>query len=74
MNLDDMKKDWQRRSGELAGERFDELAQQIVARSAKFEATITKRDWIEAGAAVIVLIWFGLFLQFESVQSTRSQQ
>ena len=67
MNLDDMKKDWQRRSDELAGERFDRLAQQIMARSTKFEATITRRDWIEAGAAAVVLIWFGLFLRFESV-------
>ena len=62
MNLDDLKQPWQERNDKLAGQHFDELAADVKSRSARFEASIRRRDWIEAAAAVFVLCGLGLFL------------
>ncbi len=67
MNLDDFKSDWKQRHNELAQDRFDELASEVVARTAKLEAAILRRDLLETLAAVVVVMFFGVFLWFDSV-------
>ena len=62
MNLDELKHDWAMRNKRLADDRFDELARRVVSHAANFESKIKRRDWIEAGAAAIVFVWFGYVL------------
>lgn len=62
MNLDDLKESWQRRNGELAGSRFDEVAAQVRKRAATFQRQVLRRDLIETAAAVAVIAAFSFFL------------
>jgi len=62
MNLDDFKSSWKQRTDELASDQFPTLTADVFARAAQLEAVIRRRDWIEAGAAAAVLIFFGLTL------------
>lgn len=62
MNLDDFKADWIQQRNELAGNRFDELVSGVVARATKLEASIRRRDWIEAAAAAFVVAFLSVTL------------
>jgi hypothetical protein len=67
VNLDDFKSDWRVRHDALGKERFDAAAADVVARTAKLERAIVRRDLVEAAAAVVVLVFFGVFLWFVPV-------
>jgi acyl-CoA synthetase (AMP-forming)/AMP-acid ligase II len=67
MNLDDLKSAWKHRHDELASDHVDALAADIYARTARVESAIRRRDRVEAAAAVLVLVVFGLFLCFVTI-------
>jgi hypothetical protein len=62
MNLDDYKSNWKKQHNQLSADRFDAATADVVARAAKLETAIRRRDLIEAVGAVFVLVFFGVFL------------
>ena len=62
MNLDDMKTSWQDHNESLADDRFDELANDVKARTERLESGLWWRDFIETAAAALVVIAIVFFL------------
>ncbi len=60
MNLDDMKADWKESCEKIPEKSIESLTREVVEHATKFESTIVRRDWIEAGAALFVVSFFSI--------------
>jgi hypothetical protein len=67
MNLDDLKEPWKQRHSELMDSRVEELTARVLTRASAFEKTILRRDLIETAAAMVVIVFFGLFMTQSSL-------
>ncbi len=61
MNLDNFKSHWQQRQRDL-DQRVDHVVHAVRSRMSSFDRTIWLRDMQEAGAAVLLFVWYGYSL------------
>lgn len=59
MKLEQLKSVWQFHHQQAAASQSSDFATETIAKAAKFETTIGRRDWIETFAAVFVIGMFG---------------
>ena len=67
MNPDDVTQGGQSSDDPRLDQAVDELAEDVLAQCARFEACLMRRDWIEAGTAILLLVFFGVFLWWNDV-------
>ncbi|MFO0820035.1 MAG: hypothetical protein U1A77_18950 [Pirellulales bacterium] len=59
MKLEKLQAVWQTHHQQAAVSQSSALATEMMAKSAKFENTLWRRDWIETCAAIFVIVMFG---------------